>query len=311
MKIRLSGRIKLAADYLVYLAVRLVVCVIQAISVETCAALARRTAALVNDVIQKRGDVVDENLRLAFPKMSADERRELSRRMWEHLLLMVIEVAHAPRKIHDTNWQEHIHIPDIAPTMRRMFTDRPHVTVSGHFGNFELAGFAFGLFGFEMFSVARPLDNPFLDRWVREFRAANFVRILPKNGSAGEISDMLARQGTLSILADQHAGPKGCWVDFFGRPASTHKAIALFSLANDAPLVVGSLRRVGAPLHFELAVEAVADPRSLRPEQEGVAGLTQWYTHCLERIIRRDPDQYWWVHRRWKDTRPRKAKAAA
>jgi Kdo2-lipid IVA lauroyltransferase/acyltransferase len=184
------------------------------------------------------------------------------------------------------------------------------VIVSGHFGNFELAGFAFGLFGFEMFSVARPLDNRFLDRWVRDFRAASFVRILPKNGSAGEIADLLARQGTLSVLADQHAGAKGCWVDFFGRPASTHKAIALFSLANDAPLVVGGFRRLDEPLKFELAIECVADPRCLEPEQHGVAGLTQWYTHCLERMIRRDPDQYWWVHRRWKDTRARKTKAA-
>ncbi|HEX3999992.1 MAG TPA: lysophospholipid acyltransferase family protein [Pirellulales bacterium] len=310
MKIRFGRRAKEVSDFLVYLIVRLLICVVQAVSIETCVALSRRLARLVNDVIRKRGDVVDENLRLAFPQLSTEERRNLSRRMWEHLFLMVIEMVHAPRKIHDTNWQEYIHVRNIAETMRRFFVDRPNVTVSAHFGNFELAGFVFGLFGFEMFSVVRPLDNRFLDRWVRDFRASNFVRILPKNGSAGEISEMLARQGTLSVLADQHAGPKGCWVDFFGRPASTHKAIALFSLAHDAPLVVGSFRRAGGPMRFELAVEDVADPRSLRPEQQGVAGLTQWYTHCLERMIRRDPDQYWWVHRRWKDTRGARTKAA-
>jgi Kdo2-lipid IVA lauroyltransferase/acyltransferase len=310
MPIKAAQRIKDVGDFLAYFAVRLLICIVQALRIETCVAMSKKLAVLVNDVIRMRGEVVDENLRLAFPDLTADERRQLSRRMWEHLFLMVIEMAHAPRKIHDTNWQQHIHVRDIGGTMRRFFADRPHVTVSGHFGNFELAGFVFGLFGFEMFSVARPLDNRFLDRFVRDFRAANFVRILPKNGSAGEISEMLARQGTLSVLADQNAGPKGCWVDFFGRPASTHKAIALFSLANDAPLVVGYFRRLGRPLEFELGVEAVADPRCLDPEQQGVAGLTQWYTHCLEQIIRRDPDQYWWVHRRWKDTRRARTKAA-
>lgn len=311
MRLNFSSRLKLTGDFLIYVAVRLAICIVQALSIETCAAGCRWMAWLANDVINKRGEVVDENLRLAFPEMPSDERRNLARRMWEHLFLMVVEMAHAPRKIHDTNWQQHIHVRDIAAAMRRFFSDRPHVTVSGHFGNFELAGFVFGLFGFEMFSVARPLDNPFLHRWIRKFRAENFVKILPKNGSAGEISEMLARQGTLSVLADQNAGPKGCWVDFFGRPASTHKAVALFSLANDAPLVVGSFRRLDKPLKFELAIDGVADPRTLSPEQQGVAGMTQWFTHCLEQIIRRDPDQYWWVHRRWKGTPPRKAKAAA
>jgi KDO2-lipid IV(A) lauroyltransferase len=304
------GRFKIVGDFLIYLFVRLMICLVQSVRIETCVAASRRLAVLVNDVIRKRGDVVDENLRLAFPELTADERRRLSQRMWEHLFLMVIEMAHAPRKIHDTNWRDYIQVRDIGGTIRRLFADRPHVTVSAHFGNFELAGFVFGLFGFEMFSVARPLDNRFLDRFVRDFRSANFLKILAKNGSAGEISDLLACRGTLSVLADQHAGPKGCWVDFFGRPASTHKAIALFSLANDAPLVVGYFRRLGGPMHFEMGIEAVADPRSLGPDQQGVAGLTQWYTHCLEQIIRRDPDQYWWVHRRWKDTRRPRTKAA-
>ena len=175
-KSKFAERIKDVGDFLAYVAVRLLICIVQAVRIETCVALSRKLAVLVNDVIQMRGDVVDENLRLAFPDLTSDERRQLSRRMWEHLFLMVIEMAHAPRKIHDTNWQQHIHVRDIGGTMRRFFADRPHVTVSAHFGNFELAGFVFGLFGFEMFSVARPLDNrflgPFRSRFSRgEFRA--------------------------------------------------------------------------------------------------------------------------------------------
>ena len=109
-------------------------------------------------------------------------------------------------------------------------------------------------------------------------------------------------------LADQAAGDKGCWVPFFGREASAHKAIALFSLHHDAPVVVGGCRRIGGPLEYELSMEAVADPRAGSPEVAGVRELTTWYTAQLERIVRRAPEQYWWLHRRWKDNRPAKTK---
>src|SRR6185295_14986309 len=126
--------------------------------------------------------------------------------------------------------------------------DRPLVIVSGHYGNFEFAAHALAVLGFPSCAIARPLDNIYLDRFLHRFRGANGQRILPKNGSAAEIDALLARGGTLLFLADQFAGPKGCWVDFFGRPASTHKAIALFSLSNDAPLLFCFSRRIGEPL---------------------------------------------------------------
>jgi Kdo2-lipid IVA lauroyltransferase/acyltransferase len=304
-------RLKNLGDFLAYLAVRVLICVVQSMRIETCAMAARWLATVANELIRLRGRVVDENLRLAFPELSDDERRRLAWRMWEHLFLMVIEIAHAPRKIHDTTWRRYIRFSNQREMMRTLFADRPRVIVSGHFGNFELAGYTFGLFGFETYSVARPLDNRFLDRFVRDFRTARGQHILPKNGSSGEIAELLIRRGTLSVLADQHAGPKGCWVDFFGRPASTHKAIALFALSNDAPLLVGFGRRLGRPLQFEMGTDFVADPRTLAAAERGVKELTQWFTTCLELTIRRAPEQYWWVHRRWKDSPPARGRSQA
>jgi KDO2-lipid IV(A) lauroyltransferase len=306
-------RLKTAGDFLAYLAVRVLICIVQSLRIETCAVAARWLATLANDVIRLRGRVVEENLRLAFPELSDDQRRRLAWRMWEHLFLMVIEIAHAPRKVHDTTWRRYIRFSNQREMMRTLFADRPRVIVSGHFGNFELAGYTFGLFGFETYSVARPLDNRFLDRFVRGFRTARGQHILPKNGSSGEIAELLDRRGTLSVLADQHAGPKGCWVDFFGRPASTHKAIALFALSNDAPLLVGISRRLGRPLQYEMGNDSAVDPRTLSAADRGVKELTQWFTRCLELAIRSAPEQYWWVHRRWKDGPParRSSQAAA
>ena len=132
-----------------------------------------------------------------------------------------------------------------------------------------------------------------------------------------QIVEVLTRGGTMTFLADQSAGPKGCWIDFFGRPASAHKAIALLALDNDAPIAVTSVKRLGKPLLFEMRVAAVADPRDVGDGLSSVHDLTQWYSSRLEELIREAPEQYWWLHRRWKDTRKqrrlqkKKAKKAA
>jgi KDO2-lipid IV(A) lauroyltransferase len=298
-----------AADYLAYLVVRLFVCAIQTLSLDQCARVADFLAWLAHDVARLRRRVIEENLQRALPHLFPLERARLAHRMWQHLFLMVCEIAHAPRKIHDTNWRDYIHFRDYEPMMRLLWARRPKVFVAGHFGNFELAGYTMGLFGFPTYAVARPLDNKYLDRFVKTFREAKGQHILPKQGSADEITELLAKNRTLSVLGDQHAGPKGCWVQFFGSPASTHKAIALFALTNDAPLAVGFARRLGRPLHYEMGVAAIADPADLLAEHRDVGRLTQWFTDVLEGLIRRHPEQYWWVHRRWKGEPPLRAKA--
>ncbi len=114
----------------------------------------------------------------------------------------------------------------------------------------------------------------------------------------------------MAFLADQYAGTKGCWVEFFGRPASAHKAIGLLALHNDAPMAVGYAMRLGKPLHYELRICDVADPRNTGDRTvTGVRPLTQWYSRVIEDFVRRAPDQYWWLHDRWKDRRKPKQKS--
>ena len=295
-------------DYLVYLAVRLLICIVQAMRIETGQVLAGHLAWLFSDVLRIRSQVVEENLRHAFPETTEPQRRRLARRMWEHLLLLVLEVAHVPRKIHETNWRRYVRLKDHRRMVQILLDDRPSLIVTGHFGNFEVGGVMLGLLGIPSFTIARSLDNPYLDRFLNRFRGMSGQHIIPKKGGYDRILQVMADHGTLTFLADQAAGPKGCWVEFFGRPASAHKAIALLALDNDAPLVVTYARRRGRPLQFELGCAGIADPRAAGDEVGSVRDLTQWYTDRLEAFIRRDPGQYWWVHRRWKDSRSRRAR---
>jgi Kdo2-lipid IVA lauroyltransferase/acyltransferase len=298
-------------DYIVYFIVRVLICVVQAMPLAHCARAAKVLATLLHNVLKIRGRLVEENLRCAFPHLPADQRDRLAWQMWEHLFLMICEIAHAPRKIHDSNWRDYITLERRRELVGALLSDRPVVIVCGHYGNFELSGYLLGLLGFPSYTIARPLDNPYLDRFVNEFRGSTGQFILPKMGSAQRVDALLASGGTLAVLADQSAGPKGCFVNFFGRPASTHKAIALFSLGTDALLIVCYDRRVGKPLEHVIGLEAEFDPLEADGSLRTVPDITRWYTEHLEQVIRRAPEQYWWLHRRWKDVRPVRARTAA
>lgn len=299
----------LVLDYLVYFVVRVLICVAQALSIQTGYRLARWMAWLVGEVLGVRRGVVDENLRHAFPNLSDAERHRLARKMWEHLFLLVLEVAHAPRKIHETNWRRYVRLVGVDRVLRLLLSDRPTVIVTAHFGNFELGGFLLGLLGFPTYTVARNLDNPFLDRFVNRFRGATGQHIISKNGGYDEILRVMASGGTMAFLADQYAGPKGCWVQFFGRPASAHKAIALLALEHDAPIAVCCAQRRDRPMQFEMKAAGIADPRQWGGGVSSIQQLTQWYSSCMEQMIRAAPEQYWWLHRRWKDPRPARRSA--
>jgi Kdo2-lipid IVA lauroyltransferase/acyltransferase len=305
-RMTVKQRITDLGHYSAYLLIRLFICLLQAVPIETCHRMAKGMAWLATSVIPFRRELLNDNLRHAFPQMSDQSRAKTLRAMWEHLFLMIAEIAHFPRKVHDTNWRDFIRFKNEGPMMRELYRNRPRVFVSGHYGNFELAGYTLGLFGFATFTVARTLDNPYLDRFVNHFRALKGQYILPKRGSAQEATALLEGRGTLGVLADQHAGPKGCWVNFFGRPASTHKAIAVFALTNQAPLMVGFARRLARPMQFEMGLESMVDPQTMDPALNDVKALTQWFTSVLEGVIRSAPEQYWWVHRRWKDNRKAK-----
>ena len=289
--------------YLSYLVVRVVICVAQAVPLEACHQAARLLAILFADVLHIREATILDNLRHALPELSEARRRRVARKMWEHLFLFAAETAQTPRKIHETNWREFLDLHKQDVLVRLLLSDRPLIMVSGHFGSFELAGYVQALFGYTTYAVARELDNPFLDEFVYRSRCVKGQHILSKKGDYQRIGQVLAESGTMSFLADQYAGSKGCWVNFFGRPVSAHKAIALFALDSDAPLAVGYCRRAGAPLRYEMALTGVADPRSAAEEVASVRALTQWYTSHLEQSIRQTPEQYWWLHKRWKDNR--------
>lgn len=307
---RLKRATRTAVDAAVYVVVRTLRCAVEIVPLDVCDRVATFLAFVVTHVVPIRRKVIEENLRLVLPDATASERRALTRSMWRHLLLMVCEIVLAQRKVHDTNWREHVRIPRKRQLVRWLLDERPRLVVSGHHGNFEFASLFVGVMGFRSYAIARDLDNPFLHRYVTRVREAKGQFMLPKEGSAPIVDDLLARGELLALLGDQYAGPKGCWVDFLGQPSSCHKALAVFTLSGGAPMMVSGARRLEKPLLFEIGLEDVADPAALPAGVRGVRELTAWYNDRLSRMILRDPGQYWWLHRRWKGTPPARAMKA-
>jgi Kdo2-lipid IVA lauroyltransferase/acyltransferase len=287
-----------------------IVAVVQALPMSVCARGAELLAWLFSRVLGVRRHVVEENLHIAFPNLAAAERDEIALKMWRHLFLMIVEIAHTPRKVHETNWREHSNIINVELFVRTLLSGRPLVLISAHFGNFELGGYLMGLFGFPTYTVARRLDNRYLDRFVNDFRGRTGQFMLPKHRSRERIQEILAAGGILTLLGDQAAGDKACWVDFFGKPASTHKAVAAFSLVNGAPTMVSYARRIGGPLRYEVGPAAIVDPLEQGFPLGNIPLLAQWYTRHLENLVRQSPDQYWWLHKRWKGYPPSRKRQA-
>ena len=301
-----------AVHYTVYLFVRLFVCVLQAIPLETAHHAARGLAWFFGDLLHIREKVVLENISKSFPGLSPVQHREIMRQMWEHLFLLIIEIANAPRKIHETNWRDFIKLKNSETLVELLGGDRAILIVTAHYGNFELAGFTLALLGYPTHSVARTLDNPYLDRFLNKFRNHTGQYLIPKNGGYPQMIEVIEQGGVLALLADQYAGPRGQWVDFFGRPASAHKAIALLAFEHKTPVVISYARRIdNRPLQIFLEISASEDPLYMDESLQSVTGLTQWYTSEIEKFIRAMPGQYWWLHRRWKDPRGDKRRERA
>ena len=301
-----------AFDYLAYLAVRAVVCLAQIMSIEQSYGFARLLARLLYRFDKRHRLVGIENLRLALgDRYTQWERDDIVRGVYQHFCMMLMEILHLPRKLHPTTWRNQITLVGHEKVIDRLLDGGPLIMLTGHFGNWEMAGYLFGVFGFPPHSVARTLDNPYLDRFLRSFRERTGQKMIPKKGGYDDMLAVLRSGGVLSFLADQDAGERGMYVDFFGRPASTHKAIALLAIEHQAPVVVGYARRIGPGFRYEVGCTELIEPSEWTGTPDDARLLTQRYTSALEAIITRDPEQYLWLHRRWKhQPKPKKPKTA-
>ena len=308
-------------DFAEYLVFRIIVCIVGSLPTRASVWLAEAVAGFVHFVLPRklsRYNVAAENVRTAFPEYSEQQVDQTIYGMWVHLFRMVVEIVHIPQKVRLYNCADVMRFRNRDQIVNAMCSGRPVMMLAGHFGNWEMANCSNGSFGFPMGVVARDLDNPFLHGWFERFRRHTGHRTISKNGGTAEMVQTMENRGILGLLGDQDAGRRGLFVDFFGKPASTFKSIALLAMQHNAVICVGYGRRLPDDfrkhrwVRYEIGCEAVIDPQEIEAD-DLMLEITRQYTAALERIVRLAPEQYFWVHRRWKTVqrqRVRKAVAA-
>jgi len=278
------------SQFSVYVVIRLLVALLQALPFQWCDAIASGLAWLLYMVDRRHRDVARDNLRHAFgAQLSGPHLEWTIKQVYRHFARMLLEILHAPRRLCAHNWRRHIEIVGGREFVDSLLSDRPLLIVTGHFGNWEIAGYALGLLGFKTYAIARTLDNPYLDRFLRQFRQKTGQKLLAKKGDFDLMQDVLAEGGVIATLADQDAGQRGLFVDFFGRPASTHKAIALMAFEFRANLIVVTTPNLGQPLKYSIRPQEAIRSDDFAKRPNGVKEITQRYTSALERGIRQAP----------------------
>ena len=213
-----------------YVALRVVEMLLQCFPIEANLVTARLAGDLLYLVDRKHRERALENLRASFPDADEKDIRRIARQSCEHLIMIGAEVLCMPRLMQFNKFLEHIDISTCVPSFQYVASGGPAILVTGHFGNWEMMGFSMAVMGFPPTAVARPLDNPYLNEHIMGLRQRTGMKILFKEGMTDEARADLRRGRPLGLIADQDAGRRGFFVDFFGRKASAYKSIAYLAM---------------------------------------------------------------------------------
>ncbi len=264
-------------------------------AVEACGTAVGRCVWLVD---RRHRAVALGNLRAAFPQTADAERRALARRTFEHfgrLLLSVLKFsalgpgAMAARV--DIEGAEHVRAAHAL--------GKGVLFVTGHFGCWEIQALAHALQFPPMAVVARRLDDPVLHDWLERLRMRTGNTVIYRQGSVRRVMRALNAGRGVGVLIDQHTlGRDAVSVDFLGRPAATTTAVAALALRTGAPVVPLFALPLGRGRYKLVYEPPVPPPPDTEPDR--IRALTQRCTDVLETYVRRWPDMWLWMHRRWR-----------
>jgi KDO2-lipid IV(A) lauroyltransferase len=272
--------------------------IIGLIPTQPAAALGDALGTLWYRLDRRHRHIARANLKLAFgDQKTSREIDRLARRSFQNLGRLLFEVGWLQR-LKPGEVSQHFLLEGFTPS-RVADLRRGVLVLTGHFGNWEILPAVAAMIGFRVSIVYRPLDFAPLDRFFSFSRARFGADLIPKKNALFRIVRALRGNRTVGILLDQNAKrDQGVFVDFFGKPVSTNKGLAQLALKTQTPVypmfLVRQARGFKVILKDQIPLATTGDPA------RDVALNTRRYNRVLEEMIRRYPDQWFWVHRRWK-----------
>jgi KDO2-lipid IV(A) lauroyltransferase len=290
-------------EWLAYAVVWIVLKIAGALPRRLARALAVAVARILFAATPKLRKTAEFNLKLAFPQWTHAQRAATTRGMVRSLGWMAAEFARMPRYTRE-NIEEVIVLDGQENFLEGQRRGKGVLFLTAHMGAWELSSFAHALYGYPLHYMARPLDNVPLDALVNRYRGLSGNAPIFKNESARAMLKILKDAGTIGILADQNTmREEAVFVDFFGVSACTTTGIARVALHTGAAVVPGYAVWDELLQKYRLRFEPPLELIRTGDTERDILENTQRFAKVIEEIIRKYPQQWVWVHARWK-TRP-------
>ncbi len=290
------------SDFAVYLGLRLALATVRVLPRGIALGAGGLVGRAARDVVGLRRRVTDENLAIAFPDLALGDRRALARRVYRHFGRMAVDSL-ILSAVGPTAVVPYVRGGEVLRLIEeRLPRGRGVIVLTGHLGNWELAGAYLAARGFPVAAVVKPPSNPYVARHADAVRGMLGITTIPMPEAKRAVAEALRANRIVGLVADQGALRSNIWSPFFGRPTRTPVGPGLFAARTGAPVLFGAM--VAQPggayeLVGEVLVEEAGDDPDL--EMRRVADL---FRARLEALVRRFPDQYLWTHRLWKHAPP-------
>ena len=291
------------SHYAEYYALRGAVAALDRLSMRRAGRIGEWLGALGYRPFGIRRAVVERQVRAALPGLDEAEVRRIAFESYENLGRTAIETALLPTRSREQVLGMFSRVEGWDVVERAMALGRGILFVTGHLGNWELAGSLVAAKGVPLEAVARRMQNPLFDRYLTRTRQSIGMSVIHDADAVRRVPRAMREQHAVAFLVDQGAvGLASTWVPFFGRLAKTPRGPAVFALRLGAPVIFGAALRQPDGRYMigfeEVQAESTGD------RDADVDRIVAAYTATLERWIRRAPEQYFWHHRRWKHQRP-------
>jgi len=239
------------------------------------------------------------NLRCAFPEKDMEELIRIAKGVYRNLAITAAEFFDLP-SITKENLHEWVELEGLEYFEAGIAQGKGLLTIIAHFGNWELMPVTGPLFLKSSYIVYRPLDSPVLDNIVEHVRTINGNVMVPKGGSGKRIMTLLKENQCIGILSDQNVSAReGVFVDFFGRPACTGAGLAVLALRSGAPVLPMFMARQKSG-KYKFILKPLVEISRTGDYEKDLLENTQRFTKVVEEVVREYPDQWFWIHQRWK-----------
>jgi Kdo2-lipid IVA lauroyltransferase/acyltransferase len=250
-------------------------------------------------LITKNRLITLHNLRSSFPEKEMKELVRIAKGVYRHFATVAAEFFELPSITKETigKWVE---VEGMEHAQAALAQRKGVLSLVAHFGNWELMTLAIPMYFKPMDIVYRPLDNPIIDNMIEYVRTMHGNILIPKGGSGKKIMGLLQENHIIGILSDQNVAPyEGVFVDYFGRPACTGVGLAVMAMRSGAPVIPAFMARQKSG-KYKLILKPAVEITMTDNYQADLLVNTQRFTRIVEEIVREYPDQWFWLHQRWK-----------